>query len=243
MSVASWDATLVQAYLQDHDFLVTAADDATTIFDSLTLLGRPVVILETDLPDMSWTACLKKLRRSYRNMTILVLNSKNSVMDQNQALALGADDVITPNMQGSEIAARIRAIMARRSGFSGPNVHVGPLQLRMQDRSAYWGGQKIELSPTQYNIFETICLASPYSVSKHVIMAELYGIEEGCEALSINVFISHIRARLVAAGAPRNAIETVHGRGYRLSKLEPGENVMPVSQFGAQPDMHNSVAA
>ncbi len=243
MSVTSWNATLVQAYLQEHDFLVTAASDGAEIFDSLNLLGRPVVILETDLPDLNWADCLKKLRRENRNMTILVLNSDTSETDQHHAFALGADDVIAPGMKGPEIAARIRAIMVRRSGFSGPNLNIGPLRLRMEERRAYWGPLRIELTPTQYNIFETICLASPYSVSKHVIMAELYGVEEGCEVLSINVFISNIRARLVAAGAPWNVIETVQSRGYRLSKLEPVEDLLHTPLGGSGLDLERRPAA
>ncbi|MEP4198331.1 MAG: response regulator transcription factor [Aliishimia sp.] len=230
MSVSTWDGLLLQAYLQENGFLVTAANDGTDVFESLNLLGRPIVMLETDLPDVHWAESLERLRREHRNMSILILNSNRSDADMTRAFELGADEVIDPNMDSREVAARIRAVTIRRAGHSGPNLNFGPMRLRMEERRVYWGPQKIDLTPTQYNIFETICLASPYSVSRHVIMAELYGIEEECEPLSINVFISHIRSRLVAAGAPRNAIETVLGRGYRLSQFEPMENVMPLPQ-------------
>ena len=228
MSVATWDAVRIQADLQELGFLVTPADDGTAVFESLILLGRPIVILETDLPDVQWTDSLLKLRRAKRNMSILVLNSRNSDADRIKALELGADDVITPEMEGREVAARIRAVAVRRAGYCGPNLNIGPLRLRMEERRAYWGPQKIDLTPTQYNIFETICLASPFSVSKLVIMAELYGVEEGCDPFSIRVFVSHLRTRLTAAGAPWNVIETIPGRGYRLSQFQTLDGVMPL---------------
>lgn len=228
MSVTSWNAMELQTCLQEEGFLVTAAEDGSEVFESLTLLGRPIVILETGVPDVDWAESLKKLRGNHRNMSIFMMNTHKSVDDQIKAFELGADEVIDPDTDGKEVAARIRAVVVRRAGYSGPNVNIGPMRLRMLERSAYWGPQKIDLTPTQYNIFQTLCLAAPYAVSRHVIMAELYGLEEGCELLSVNAFISHVRAKLIAAGAPKSVIETVNGRGYRLSQLEPSENVLPV---------------
>jgi len=228
MSVTTWDAVRLQADLQGQGFLVTAAGDGTAVFESLILLGRPIVILETNLPDMLWAESLVKLRQAKRNMSILVLDSHNRDADRIKAFELGADEVISPQMDAREIAARIRAVTVRRAGFSGPNLNIGPMRLRMEERRAYWGPQQIDMTPTQYNIFETICLASPYSVSKLVIMAELYGIEEGCDPFSIRVFVSNLRGRLMAAGAPWNVIETVPSRGYRLAQFEALEGIMPV---------------
>lgn len=218
MSVTSWDATLVQKYLQEDGFLVTAAKDGTAIFESLSLMCRPIVILETDLPDVDWANSIIKLRRQNRNMSILVLNRHKSAADQTKAFNLGADDVIAPDMDGREVTARIRAVALRRAGHSGVKINFGPMQMNVKDRRVYWGHQRVEMTPTQYNIFETICLAAPYAVSKDVIMAELYGVEEGSEPVAIHVFLSNIRSRLVDAGASRDVIETQRGRGYRLAK-------------------------
>ena len=57
-------------------------------------------------------------------------------------------------------------------------------------------------------------------------MAELYGVEEGGAPECINVFISNMRSRLIAAGAPWQTIETIPGRGYRLSQFDPSENYL-----------------
>lgn len=218
MSVTSWAATLVEKFLQEEGFLVTGVKDGTAIFESLSLMCRPIVLLETNLPDADWAASIVKLRQQNRNMSILVLNNRKSVADQTKALELGADDVIAPDMDGREIAARIRAIALRRAGHAGVRVNYGPMQMNVKERRVYWGHQTVEMTPTQYNIFETICLAAPYAVSKDVIMAELYGVEEGSEPVAIHVFLSNIRSRLEDAGASRDIIETQRGRGYRLAK-------------------------
>ena len=144
MSVTTWDSLQIQANLQEQGFLVTAAEDGTAVFESLILLGRPIVILETNLPDMLWAESLLKLRQAKRNMSILVLNSHNSDTDRTKAFELGADDVITPQMDAREIAARIRAVTVRRAGYCGPNLNIGPMRPRMEERRAYWGPQQID---------------------------------------------------------------------------------------------------
>lgn len=220
MSVASWDASLIEAHLKEQQFLVTAASDGTELFECLNLLGRPIVLLETSLPDVDWRDCLRALRRDNRNMSILILNSKKSMVDQNLAFALGADDVIPADIKSAELAARIRAIKLRRSGHFCPTLDMGPLRLRMNTRRAFWGPVRIDLTPTQYTILETVCLAAPYAVSKDVMMAELYGVDEGSDISAIGVYISQLRSRLVAAGAPWDTVETVYARGYCLSKFD-----------------------
>lgn len=227
MSVTNWQANLVQAHLRDEGMFVTAADSGGELFDSLLLLGRPVVILSTDLQDLNWLRAIQRLRGIRRNMSILVLDTRNSPADQAAALEAGADDIVTVHMPPAEISARIRAVMARRAGRAGPNINQGPLRLRMAQRAAFWGPQKIRLTQSQYNIFETLCLATPYAVSRDILMAELYGLEEGSAPETINVFVSNLRGRLVAAGAPRDVIETVPGRGYRLATSVPAEEGCP----------------
>ena len=73
MSVTSWDGMAMQARLAAQGEAVSAADTGCAIFDALTMLGRPVVIVETNLPDMKWDNAVRRLRAAYRNMSIFVL--------------------------------------------------------------------------------------------------------------------------------------------------------------------------
>lgn len=242
MSVTTWDAVRLQGDLDQIGFPVTPAEDGIAIFECLDLLGHPVVIMETDLPDLKWRVALDQLRKECPAMSILVINSSRSGEDQIDALQLGADDVLDPGVSATEVAARIVAVATRRAGYSGPFINLGPLQVSLSERKVWWEGNRVRLSPAQYTIFEALCLQSPHAVSKDDIMGELYGIEEGGEARTIDVFVANMRSRLMAVGAPWHLIETVRGRGYRLSDITPEDGSeaatfeMPVEQYGIPAD-------
>jgi DNA-binding response OmpR family regulator len=238
MSVTSWDSVRLQADLTSMGFPVTAADDGIAIFESLDLLGHPVVLMETDLPDLRWQVALDQLRRECPGMSILVIDSRRSDVDRVKAFDIGADDVVSPDVDSAELVSRILAVATRRAGYSSPVLQMGPLRVTLQDRTVWWGSSPIKLSPAQYTIFEKLCLNAPRAVSKHDLMGELYGLDEGSEERIIDVFVANLRARLAAVGAPRDLIETVRGRGYRLAELAPNGGgtqapfEMPVEDFG-----------
>lgn len=243
MNVTTWDSVRMQSDLTSMGFPITVAEDGIALFESLDLLGHPVVVMETDLPDLRWQVALDQLRRECPGMSILVIDSFDNEKDRLEALHIGADDVISRKTEGAELAARILSVATRRAGYSGPTLYIGPLKVSLQERRVWWGTAQVKLSPAQYSIFEKLCLTTPYAASKHDLMGELYGLEEGGEERIIDVFIANLRSRLAAAGAPRNLIETIRGRGYRLAEITPPEYVqdvpfeMPVEDCGIPADM------
>lgn len=243
MSVTSWETIRLQNDLDSLGFPVTVAEDGIEIFECLDLLGHPVVVMETNLPDLRWQVALDQLRRECPSMSILVINSHGSESDKVEAFELGADDVMAATVDGAEMAARILAVATRRAGYSGPTLYIGPLKVKLQERRVWWGTEQVKLSPAQYNIFEKLCLSAPNAVSKHILMGELYGIEEGGEERVIDVFVANLRSRLAAVGAPRDLIETIRGRGYRLAEFTPTGDVQdasfdfPVEELGIPADM------
>ncbi|WP_168797707.1 winged helix-turn-helix domain-containing protein [Aliishimia ponticola] len=171
-------------------------------------------------------------------MSILLVDSNRDASDRTDALELGADDVLDPGTPASEVAARILAVATRRAGYAGPVLNIGPLRVSLSERKVWWGAAQVKMSPAQYTIFEKLCLNAPHAVSKHLIMGELYGIDEGGEERTIDVFVATLRSRLANAGAPRTLIETIRGRGYRLADVTPEDDQMslpfdmPVEDFG-----------
>lgn len=233
LTVTTWDAVQLEQQLTETGFSVTAVDDAESVLDALNLLGRPIAVVETNVPGIDWHALVKTLRQKHRAMSIFVFNSFQCAEDQVRALEMGADDVLNANMSADELAARLRAVLVRRAGYASPNVSVGPLQMRLAEKRVFWGTNQLALSPAEYRILETMCLASPKTMRRDALMAELYGIEEGCEPRTINTFLSNLRGRLTAAGAPNDIIETKRGEGYRLVNVDDPVDVHGVGAVSA----------
>ena len=217
MSVTTWDGARVEAGLRDYGFLTTVAKDGIEVFECLDLLAHPVVLLETDLPDMRWKIALSQLRREQPDMAILVIDNNRKVEDALAAFDGGADDVLDPRMQADEVVSRILAVTSRRAGFAGPILRMGALKVDLRLRRVYWGPDLVDLSPSQYEIFELLCLNNLGVVSKEQILGQLYGVDDGPDPRVIDVFVCKMRARFVAAGAPESMISTLRGRGFLLN--------------------------
>lgn len=228
MSVTTWDGARVEAGLREFGFLTTVARDGVEIFECLDLLAHPVVLVETDLPELNWKVALRQLREEQPDTSILVIENKGDVDTTLAALDGGADDVIDPHMRAEEIVSRILSVAARRAGYASPILRMGALKVDLRARRVAWGPKRIDLSPSQYEIFEMLCLNRTSSVSKDDIMGQLYGIDDGPDPRVIDVFICKLRAKLVDAGAPSDLIETVRGRGFRLGAIEEGRGRLPL---------------
>ena len=219
MSVTTWESARLEAGLRESGFQITAAKDGIEVFESLDLLHHPIVLLETDLPDLRWRVALSQLRKEQPDLSILLINSSGNTEDALIALENGADDVVHPRMHAREVASRIIAVASRRSGKLGQVIQQGPLRLDLRDHSVSWAGREVAFSPSQYLIFETLCLNNARAVNKNELLGQLYGIEDAPDSRVLEVFVNGMRKKLMAAGAPFEVVETVRGMGYRLGDL------------------------
>ena len=219
MSVTTWEGARVEAGLRASGFQTTVAKDGIEIFECLDLLEGPVVLIETDLPDLRWRVALTQLRKEEPDLSILMINTGKTADNMLTALELGADDILDPRMETEEIVHRILAVASRRKGNAGPVLRKGPLSIDLRDHSVAWAGQEIRFSPSQYQIFELLCLNETSVTSKSELFGQLYGIEETPDSRVLEVFLNGMRKRLSSVGAPTDLIETVRGQGYRLADL------------------------
>ena len=79
---------------------------------------RPdVIVSDVNMPGMGGVAMVKALRADAadrRQSRILMLTSESSVESETEGLAAGADDYILKPVEPRRLAARVKALRARR---------------------------------------------------------------------------------------------------------------------------------
>src|SRR3712207_2312005 len=88
---------------------------ATTAYEALITLdasANDLVILDTELPDLSGWEVLHRIRSS-SDVPVMLLTSRNSDVDKARGLDLGADDYLTKPFSFLEFEARVRALLRR----------------------------------------------------------------------------------------------------------------------------------
>jgi DNA-binding response OmpR family regulator len=171
-----------------------------------------VVLLDRDLPKVHGDEVCRGLVADGSGARILMLTAAGAVEERVEGLGLGADDYLPKPFAFPELVARIRAL-ARRSGSAlAPILVCGDIRLDPAQRTATRAGRRLELSPREFALLETLLAAEGAPLSAEELLSRVW--DEYADPFSnvVKVTVARLRHKL---GEPP-AIETVAGAGYRV---------------------------
>jgi two-component system response regulator PhoP len=180
-----------------------------------------LAIIDLGLPGMSGMELIRKLRQSERQFPILILTARSQWQDKVEGLEAGADDFLTKPFHPEELKARINALLRRAGGHARPEVSLGPLSIDLSAQRVMRGEEEVELTTFEYKVLEYLLLHPEEVVTKTHLSEHIYEEEADRDSNVIEVFIGRLRRKIDPDGSLK-PIETLRGRGYRLS-LQPSQ--------------------
>ena len=201
--------------LRNAAYEVTAVADGLAALESQNDQASDLLILDLMMPGMDGLEVCKSLRARGRNMPILMLTAKSTELDRVLGLELGADDYLTKPFDLGELLARSKALIRRGKGASQPVLTVGRISLNTVEQTVRCEGNLVDLSPTEYRLFEYLIFRPRAIVSARELLEHLYDYNWQHHSNVIEAHISNLRKKLRAAGE-ETSIVTIRGRGYRL---------------------------
>jgi len=176
-----------------------------------------IILLDLNLPDISGYEVLRSLRSAKVVTPILILSRLASIEDKIRGLGLGADDYLSKPFHKDELIARIHALVRRSKGHAQSVIAVGDLIVNIEARNVELHGQKLHLTPKEYQMLALLALRVGSTLTKEMFLNHLYGgLDDEPEAKIIDVFICKLRKKLANASGGQDYIETIWGRGYAL---------------------------
>jgi len=154
------------------------------------------------------------------NPVIVVLECKNSAR-ATDFINAGADDVVIRPFSCFEIVARINAIVRRSFGHVSPSITIGDITAYFDGRDPEINGERLRLSHREHAIFTHLALQHGRVITKESIYEAVYGMLDNQPFDKvIDVYICKLRKKIEQATGGKQYIETVYGRGYKLSDPE-----------------------
>nr|BBH88709.1 DNA-binding response regulator [Thermosporothrix sp. COM3] len=192
--------------------LIASGEDA--IIMALTT-AYDLIILDILLPGLSGFEVCKQLRAQGKPVPILLLTALGEVEHRVTGLDLGADDYLVKPFAFSELEARVRALLRRRSPIKSPVLQFMDITLDTRSHEVRRGERLITLGNKEYALLEFF-MRHPNQVLSRTMIAE-HVWDADAEHLSnvIDVYIRYLRRKLCEANEP-NVIQTVRGSGYQL---------------------------
>lgn len=206
------------AYLANEQFICEQAFDFKTAFEKISLYEYACVVLDITLPDGSGIDILKELKKESKLDGVLIVSAKNSIDDKVYGLKAGADDYLTKPFHLSELAARVAAIIRRKS-FEGSNlIHFDALEIDLNKKELKVNDKQIDLTRKEYDLLLYFISNKNKVITKNAIAIHLWGdsMDMAGNYDFIYTHIKNLRKKLLQEGSP-DYIKSVYGMGYKFS--------------------------
>ena len=168
-----------------------------------------VVILDLGLPKLDGLTVLKRWRAEGRNMPVIVLTARDGWTARVEGINSGADDYLTKPFKMEELIARVRAVLRRTHGHSGPLLKSGAMALDTNQMRITVDGKVVPLTPLEYRLISYLLHHKGRIVPGGELRDHVYGNEDAREANAIEAIIVRLRRKLGTG-----SIETRRGLGY-----------------------------
>ena len=215
---------LLAAHLERAGFDVLKASDGIK-GEALAYKYSPdLILLDLMIPRFDGLTLCKRLKKDKKtsNIPILMITALggNKLIKFNS----GPDDYITKPFDLEELHLRIKALFRRTnrpllgSSFNQKEIlNHGPLKLLPERSEAIWFATLISLSPLEFELLYCLLQRHGHAVSIETILNEVWGFDPDDDFDSVRVLVMDLRRKLERKSRKSNYIQTIYGRGYRLS--------------------------
>jgi two-component system response regulator MprA len=202
--------------LELEGYEIELAEDGAQALQRLEAEAEPdAVVLDVLMPGVDGLEVSRTLRRKGSKVPILMLTARTQVEDRVEGLDAGADDYLTKPFALEELLARVRALLRRTGDGTGETLRFADLELDPGTREVMRGGERIELTRTEFSLLELFLLNPRQVLTRSLIFERVWGYDFGFASNSLDVYIGYLRRKTEAGGKPR-LIHTVRGVGYAL---------------------------
>jgi two-component system response regulator PhoP len=213
-------ANIAAALREGPGYAVDIAPDGVRGADLACEGSYDLIILDLMVPKLNGLEVLKLIRQERQSAPVLVLTARSEKQSVVALLNAGADDYMAKPFDLGELLARAKALVRRGKGLTNPKVVIGDLQVDTIEKYVELQGLRIEVSPTEYRILEYLVHHPRSIVSKQALLEHLYDYNWERHSNVIEAHISNLRRKL-SSPHTESCIETLRGRGYRLTLPSP----------------------
>lgn len=208
--------SLLQRYLREQGFLVSAAKDADEASGFLDIYTFDLLIVDIMMPRISGIDFLKNLRGNNNNIPVILLTAMGEPADRINGLEIGADDYIAKPFEPKELVLRINNILKRTNEkkeqanklyFYGVSYDLARGELLDNQ------GNVVHITPVERTLLNLLG-KNAGEVHTREELAEILGSTESLR--TVDVQITRLRKKIELDTKNPRYLQTVRGKGYML---------------------------
>lgn len=170
-----------------------------------------LVVLDIGLPERDGISVLKKWRAEDVDAAVLILTARDGWSDRVDGLDAGADDYMTKPFHVTELNARVRSMLRRRSNHRNPVFRSGPITFDTRSKQVANNGVPVSLTAQELAVLSYLFHSAGRMVSRTELCEQIYDYNGDPDSNTISVFVNRLRKKL-----GKGLIMSARGRGYQI---------------------------
>ena len=215
---------LLKGYLEQAGYTVLTAHDGATAVHTLRREKPDLLVLDLMLPDRDGWDITRLIRADdqLKATPIIMVTARVDDTDKIVGLEMGADDYITKPFNPREVVARVRSQLRRVELDTDSAVlrtsilQVGQLKLDNGRREAWFGNDKLDLTPTEFDLLKTFMENPGYAFTRDELIEQGLGYTYAGMGRTLDSHIKNMRRKIEPDHNHPTYIQTVYGIGYKL---------------------------
>ena len=208
---------IILKYLQKEGYICEFASDFIEGFKKINNYEYDCVLVDLNLPKGDGMKLVKILREDESNAGVIIISARNSIEDRIIGLEGGADDYLVKPFNLSELNARIKAVVRRKTNQVSKEMVFGNMRINLDERSIKINDSLLSLTKKEYDILIYLARNKNRVVTKDSIAEHLWG-DYMDEAVSFDFIYAHVKnlRKKLAEEDCGNYLKTIYGIGYKF---------------------------
>ncbi|MFA0814716.1 MAG: response regulator transcription factor [Anaerofustis sp.] len=207
---------LIKKYALFEGHTVSEASNGLQAIEICKKNRFDLIIMDIMMPELDGFSACKEIRKT-TDTPVLMLSARGEEYDKIHGFELGIDDYVVKPFSPKELMMRIDAIIKRyRKDSSDKKKEVFTFQGLHVDFTArliYIDGQRIDMSPKEYDLFFYMLKNRNIALSREKLITEVWGYDFYGDDRTLDTHIKLLRKSL---GDYNRLIVTLRGVGYRF---------------------------
>ena len=214
---------IIRKYAEFEGHKVTEAGDGMEAVCLCRKETYDLIIMDIMMPELDGFSACREIRKITQT-PIIMLSARGEEYDKINGFELGIDDYVVKPFSPKELMLRVNAVMKRVQRTAAPDMPTpnriiemdnGGLRADMTARIVYVDGERVEMSPKEYDLFFYMLSNRNIALSREKLISEVWGYDFYGDARTLDTHIKLLRKSL---GPYAKYIVTLRGVGYRFEE-------------------------
>lgn len=210
--------------LEKEGFTTTVAYDGEQAINVALSVKPDLILLDLMLPKIDGFNVCKEIRK-HLTCPIIMLTSKEEVVDKIIGLELGADDYMTKPFSIREVIARVKANLRKHvlpedeeeKKSSKNKIKIKDMIIDPERYIAIIGDKTIDLTIKEFELLKMLSSAPNQVFTREQILRGVWGYDFYGDARTVDVTVRRLREKIEKSTADPQYVQTKRGMGYYVS--------------------------